>query len=140
MGKEKIILMVDDDEDDRDLFRDAVKSIDSTIHCITARDGEEALQLLKDPHSTAPDMIFLDLNMPRIDGKKCLKEIKKNETINNIPIVIYTTSENSIDIKETLKDGAVQFLTKPNDFEAICIEISNSIRRWGSGFAYGLAT
>ena len=73
--------IVDDDVDDRNLFIEAVKEVDATIECITANNGEQALALLADPGTSLPDFIFLDLRMPRIDGKKCLIELKKNEKL-----------------------------------------------------------
>ena len=71
------VLIVDDDADDRKLFIDAVKEVNRHIECITASDGQQALEVLRKAGSTLPDFIFLDLRMPRYNGKRCLQEIKK---------------------------------------------------------------
>ena len=114
--KENIsIFIVDDDEDDKKLFIESAKEIDENITFITASDGQEALRLLKDEHNKPPDYIFLDLRMPRVGGKKCLEEIRKDKRLNDIPVFIYTTStdvKDSIAVKEM---GAVHFISKPAD-------------------------
>ena len=75
------VLIVDDDEDDRDLFCDAVNMVDSSIKCIMARNGEEALEGLKSRVFHRPDIIFLDLNMPRLNGMQCLNALKQDPYI-----------------------------------------------------------
>ena len=77
MKSNPIILMVDDDEDDRRLFFEAAKEVSESIHCVSAEDGEKALTMLQSEHGLLPDYIFLDLNMPRLNGRQCLAEIKK---------------------------------------------------------------
>jgi CheY-like chemotaxis protein len=74
------ILYADDDKDDRDLLSEALEQIDPSISCITAHDGKEALSILQE-NRTLPDYIFLDVNMPVMDGKKCLTELKKNSKL-----------------------------------------------------------
>ena len=77
MRKTQTIMIVDDDDDDRQLFCEAVSEIDIGIKCVDAENGELALKYLQDERYTLPDFIFLDLNMPRLNGKQCLAEIKK---------------------------------------------------------------
>jgi CheY-like chemotaxis protein len=114
----KNIILADDDSDDRDLFTEAVNFFDPTITVVTKRDGEQLMEFLEnDP--TKFDLIFLDLNMPRKNGKECLAEIKANGKLSNTPIIIYTTSLNPIDIEETFRMGANSFLRKPNSFEEL---------------------
>ena len=125
MNKEKIVLIIDDDEDDRALFFDAVKEVDVKMTCITARDGQEALDMLRSDAIELPDYIFLDLNMPRLNGKQCLTEIKKDAKLFNIPIIIYSTTRRAEDVEEMKKLGASQFLTKPALFSEICNTISS---------------
>lgn len=125
MNKEKIVLIIDDDEDDRSLFFDAVKEVDIDITCMTARDGQEALDLLRSGQAALPDFIFLDLNMPRLNGKQCLTEIKKDSRLHHIPIIIYTTTKRAEDVEEVKKLGASRFLTKPALFSDICEAISS---------------
>lgn len=116
--------IVDDDADDRKLFIEAVKEVDATIECISANNGEQALALLTDPESSLPDFIFLDLRMPRIDGKKCLIEIKKNKRLRHIPVVIFTTSRDVEESKDLKEIGAFHFISKPNNPEEIYYLIS----------------
>lgn len=118
------ILIVDDDADDRELFITAIKQINANFKCITANDGKQALELLKSNDKALPDFIFLDLHMPRFGGKKCLLEIKNDEHLNSIPVVIYTTSKDVDESKELRKLGAVHFISKPSDPEEIYYVVS----------------
>jgi CheY-like chemotaxis protein len=107
------ILLVDDDEDDRKLFFDATREVDGTITCISVPNGEEALLYLKDEGNRLPDYIFLDLRMPGLSGEECLVEMKKEERLAPIPVIVYTTSRDvreSIRLKEL---GAAHFMSKP---------------------------
>jgi len=79
MKNDFTILIVDDDEDDKKLFIESVKEVDENITCITARDGQEALRFLKDENNRLPDYIFLDLRMPRINGKQCQEEKERTK-------------------------------------------------------------
>ena len=114
----KNIILVDDDSDDRELFTEALSFIHPLAEIQTKRDGEELMEYLSNI-SRIPDVIFLDLNMPRKNGKACLQEIRANKQFENTPIVIYTTSLNPIDIQETFSQGASFFLKKPNSFEEL---------------------
>lgn len=132
MKEHASILIVDDDADDRLLFAEAVKEIDESIECIAAKDGQQALQLLHrmDP---LPDLIFLDLRMPRCSGKKCLLEIKKDARLKHIPVIIYTTSRELEESKELKEMGAVYFISKPNNPEEIYFLLSCALEeQWSS--------
>ena len=117
-------LIVDDDADDRMLFIEAVKEIDETIECKTANNGQLALNLLKNTENALPDFIFLDIRMPRIDGKKCLSEIKKDERLKHIPVIIYTTSKAVEESKELMSMGAFHFISKPSNADEIFYLVS----------------
>ena len=116
--------IVEHDVDDRNLFIEAVREVDASIECISANNGEQALTLLNDTENSLPDFIFLELRMPRIDGKKCLIEIKKNERLKHIPVVIFTTSRDVEESKELKEIGAFHFISKPNNPEEIYYLIS----------------
>jgi CheY-like chemotaxis protein len=105
--------LIDDDIDDREIFTLALKDIDSSIKCTTAKDGAEALDFIENNKNFIPNFIFLDLNMPRINGKECLVEMRKIVRLQNIPIYIYTTSSSDKDKLELLNIGATGFITKP---------------------------
>jgi len=107
------ILLVDDDEDDRKLFFEAARELDDTISCVSASSGEEALLYLKESSNPVPDYIFLDLRMPGLSGEECLLEIKKDERIASVPVIVYTTSK---DVRESVRLkqlGAAHFMSKP---------------------------
>jgi len=105
-------MIVDDDEDDIELFCETVKELDNEIECISASNGEDAIRKLED--EPLPDYIFLDLNMPRLNGKQCLQRLKVNTRLRDIPVIIYSTSKLKEDMEETSRLGAVHFLTKPD--------------------------
>ena len=122
----KLILIVDDDHEDIELFKEVVEEIDSEIECITASDGIEALEVLSGL-KTYPDYIFLDMNMPRLNGKQCLARLKENQELNHICVIIYTTSKLTSDMEETKALGASYFLTKPARFEDIKAVVNHII-------------
>ena len=126
MNKPFLILLVDDDEDDRDVFCDMVEEIDPTLSCTTAIDGLDALELL---NKTSPDLIFLDMNMPRLNGKQMMFKIKSNPLWNNIPVVIYSTSRLAKDISEMTDAGAIDFISKPPEAKDLKNAISTIISR-----------
>lgn len=115
-----LFFVVDDDIDDRELFKEALLEVDRNIDCATAEHGEEALEILNsDFFKTNPDYIFLDLNMPRINGKQTLREIKKIPRYAEVPVIIYSTSSSKKDIEESIALGASRFYTKPSSFEEL---------------------
>ena len=110
------VTLADDDKDDQLLFKEAVKEGDINAEVTVANDGNELMQNLKDPAQPNPDIIFLDINMPGKDGKECLKEIKEDENLKDIPTVMLTTSVNNKDIEETYGAGANLYVPKPSSF------------------------
>ncbi len=112
-----IILIVDDDAEDIELFTEAVLEIDESINCVEAYNGLEALKVLK-RNAFLPNIIFLDINMPLMNGRKCLEEIKKSPSYSHIPVIIYSTTTDAKQIEECRNLGA-DFLTKPSSFEEL---------------------
>jgi len=123
---QKSCLLIDDDMDDQEIFALALDQLDNTFRCMTASNGLEALIYLKDKATTPPDYIFLDLNMPRMNGLECLKEIKKLRHLSPIPVTIYSTSSSKTDIAEARKYGAAAFITKPFSL----IELTDTLRNF----------
>ena len=111
----KVILLADDDMDDRELFTEAITQINKNIAIHHAENGSQALNKLKEL-PTKPDMIFLDINMPVMNGWECLKTIKEDQTYQHIPVVIYSSSSNHREKQIATDMGASLFFTKPNDF------------------------
>ena len=109
------LLLADDDEDDRALFRERIIEIGANVELSTVKDGFQLMHALSEAE-WLPDVIFLDLNMPYKSGKECLNEIRQNAKLKHIPIVIFSTSNSEIDIEETFKKGANLYFKKPIDF------------------------
>jgi CheY-like chemotaxis protein len=107
-----ICLLIDDDEDDQELFALTLEDLHAPITLHTANSGFEGLLQLQS-QEIKPDYIFLDLNMPRMGGKECLKLLKEDNDLKNIPVVIFTTSDELQDIDEAIELGALDFITKP---------------------------
>jgi CheY-like chemotaxis protein len=107
-----IILAVDDDSEDFEFFSEAVREVDPTIVILKAANGIEALDVLEN-HLLMPDYIFLDINMPLMDGKACLQSIKQDERFREIPVVMYSTTSNQTEISQYKMMGA-NFLIKPD--------------------------
>ena len=124
MNKLTSVLIVDDDKDDCQLFTDSIREFDAEINCLVAHDGQLALDMLDKISGSLPSLIFLDLRMPRLGGKKCLIELKKNEATKNIPVVIYTTSRSLLESAELKQLGAAHFITKPTNPEEIYFLLS----------------
>lgn len=118
------ILLVDDDADDRKYFLEAVKEIDPTIEVSMSKDGEQAFAFLTRRTDHLPDYIFLDLRMPRVNGKQFLVRIKADERLKNIPVIIYTTSREVAESEALHQMGAVHFISKPNDPDEIYYVLS----------------
>ena len=111
----KIILLAEDDTDDRELFCEALLDNDTsrTIHC--TENGREAIDKLQQL-SSLPDMIFLDINMPVMNGWQCLKVLKEDDRYKNIPVVVYSSSSHQREKDIATDMGAANFFTKPDNF------------------------
>jgi CheY-like chemotaxis protein len=121
----KKILLVDDDKDDQFFFIEALKELNDTIVCKTEDNGVKGLAALQLPDH--PDMIFLDLNMPQMNGFDLLSKIKKDEVLAKIPVVIFSTSNHQHDIDKAKELGSVAFLTKPNDMNTLSEKLAKAI-------------
>jgi len=115
-ASQKIILLIDDDEDEHEIFSSALKLAVNSFNLISARNCEEGLAILKilDPH-----YIFIDVNMPRLNGMICLEEIKKIERMAQVPVYMYSTGMNARDGQKALQMGAVDYIIKPNSISSL---------------------
>lgn len=107
--------LIDDDEDDQQIFSFALSAVDRKINFLSARDGAEAIEMIKRNEFFVPDFIFLDLNMPRMGGIECLVELKKMDHLKQSRIIIYTTSADQRDRQRIFDLGAHDFRTKPSN-------------------------
>ena len=128
MPKIEVLFLIDDDEDDQHVFAEALSEVDDSVNLLTASNGLEALEKLRGASTRLPDLIFLDLNMPKMNGKQFLKEIKSSGHFADIPVVIYSTSSAKTDIEETLQLGASDFIVKPVSYSALCDAIRSVIK------------
>jgi len=117
------ILLAEDDPDDRMLTRRAIVESRMETTFAAVKNGEELMKYLyrKGPHQDAPrpDLILLDLNMPRKDGREALQDIKSDANLRRIPVVVLTTSEAEQDILQSYDLGVNAFVTKPVPFDAL---------------------
>lgn len=109
------ILLAEDDDDDSDFFQDAVSEIPVKAKVIRVKDGIELMKELQHEESL-PDLLFLDINMPRKNGFQCLTEIRESEKHKGLPVIIFSTSSASDIISYMFNAGANGFIIKPNDF------------------------
>jgi CheY-like chemotaxis protein len=116
-SKIKFILLADDDDDDTMLFVEATEKLSPKIKVSLANDGQKLLGLLDS--ASPPDIIFLDLNMPRKSGLECLKAIRSDARYDKIPVIMYSTSQSKRDIDESYNAGANYYVVKPYEFEDI---------------------
>lgn len=131
-----IILMADDDPDDCLMIKEALDESPLACDLYYVEDGEELMDYLhhrgkySDPVSApVPGLILLDLNMPKKDGREALKEIKEDEKLKRIPIVVLTTSNAEEDIQRTYKLGVNSFISKPVSFESL-VEIMKTLTKY----------
>ena len=124
------VLLVEDDPADVELTREGLKDSKMMVHLSVVDDGVEAMKFLRQepPYVDAarPDLIILDLNMPKKDGREVLQDIKKDEALKCIPVVVLTTSQDTFDIQRCYEWGANCWITKPIGLEEF-IKIVNSV-------------
>jgi len=117
------LFLVDDDIDEQWIFNSALSAVDPNIQLSGAANGQDAIRQLASTLSI-PDVIFLDLNMPVMNGLECLRLIKSNPGLSGIPTIMYSTSADPLTISKTMELGADEFITKPYNFE----ELVNTLR------------
>jgi CheY-like chemotaxis protein len=131
------ILMVDDDEDDFLLVKEALEENGINNHLRQLADGDELLDYLlkkgrysKSPDWSSPELILLDLNMPRKDGREALAEIKGHPSLRKIPIVVFTTSNAAEDIRRCYELGANTYINKPESFDSLVNLMGTVVKYW----------
>ncbi len=125
--EKKIFMIIDDDDDDRFFFKEVITEILNSAECIEAYDGADALDQLGKAEEL-PNFIFLDVNMPRMDGRECLKELKRDAKLKSIPVIMYSTTFSRESINEFLKLGASSYLTKPTDVNKLPAQILEAVK------------
>ena len=110
------ILLADDDLDDCNFFKHALEELSLSAHLTTVHGGEELMHYLSENTAHLPHVLFLDINMPRKNGLECLSEIKRNPTLKDIPVVMFSTSNSWDTINMLFKSGSHVYIHKPSDF------------------------
>ena len=138
MKKLPVILMADDDPDDRMLAKDALEENKLANELYFVEDGEELLDYLhqrgkfNNENAPKPGLILLDLNMPKMDGREALRELKSDSELRKIPVIVLTTSKAEADIIRTYELGVNSFISKPVTFEEL-VEVTRQIGRYWFG-------
>lgn len=115
----KRLLVAEDDLDDQLLLQSVIEELDLPYEIFFAANGVAVTAYLEDQASELPALIFLDLNMPKKDGRETLVEIKSNDTWKRIPTIIFTTSDSRKDIAYCYENGANAFVTKPVSYQEL---------------------
>jgi CheY-like chemotaxis protein len=123
----KLIYFIDDDEEDALLFDSVVQSLNPSIRFVAFTHGHEALKALSTGREM-PDVIFLDINMPLINGFECLTFLKTHPPLKSIPVIMFTTSRREKDLETCLSLGADYYVTKPNSY----MELDQIVREFFS--------
>jgi CheY-like chemotaxis protein len=124
LSRKNIYYIVDDDMDDQQFLIEALTKNDRNIQCYSAISGKEAINNLKKRIVPKPDAIFLDLNMPKLNGKQCLAELKRIPSLQHVPVIIYSTTSDKKEIQNTLLMGASYFIVKKSSFKDLREELS----------------
>lgn len=111
------IALTDDDEDDIEIFETAIRGMKFDVYLAVYRDGEALLQSLFESNAVWPDLIFLDINMPFIDGFECLRRIRNSSAHSGQCVIVYSTSGRSEDIRRAYELKANCFIQKPSNIE-----------------------
>lgn len=122
-----VVLNIDDDPEDLEIFYKAVKTVNPLAKCLLARDAKEALSILRD--AIVPHYIFLDIHMPMMDGKTVLAELRQNKKLEDVPVVMYSTRINPNETEEYAALGANEFLHKHNDFRGLCSSLETLLKK-----------
>lgn len=132
------IFLVDDDQDDRELFSEAIAEVDADIVLSTFPDGISLMEKLRSS-APSPDIIFLDLYMPKMDGSECLDEIRSDERFDSISIVLYSGLIVMERIEELFRKGANRYLRKPSSYAALVNALERTLESVAENPTGGMA-
>ena len=128
-NSQRYIYLADNDEDDRTFFSEAIGEVDPSVILKQASDGMQLMEIIHNLSEPLPDIIFLDINMPGINGFECLQEIRKLEgAIHEVRIIILSTSNDPENIDKALRLGATFYAVKPNRFDQLKSFLSDVLK------------
>lgn len=122
--------MAEDDPDDRLLVEEALRPLTDDLTLRFVEDGEELMRCCHDPNLPQPRLILLNLNMPVKNGFQALTEIKQDSGLRQIPIIIWTTASDEDERRFCLKEGAEEYVTKPNNFADLTSVLGKMVDQW----------
>jgi CheY-like chemotaxis protein len=131
MSLYKVVLLIDDDKEDQEIFSDAVREVDNSIRFVSEFNSDQAISNIGQMKKERPEIIFLDMNMPRLNGKQLLSELKRDPEMSQIPVVMCSTFFGDRDVAEIERLGAAHHLVKPTRFNELCEAIAQILKtRW----------
>jgi CheY-like chemotaxis protein len=119
ISKNLNILLADDDPTDCLLFKDALEELPVSAHLTVVHNGEQVIEVLTKKGNKLPDVLFLDINMPRKNGFATLGEIKRNKRLEKLPVIIFSISSELESLKRVYSDAAHYYICKPDDFSEL---------------------
>jgi CheY-like chemotaxis protein len=122
--------LIDDDQDDQEFFRLAIDSINPSINCEIADDCVAALERLKSSDQTVPDLIFVDMRMPKMNGPECVKVLKSEKRLNGVPIILYSTSDSENILASRPETAPDHFFTKPTSIPDLASVIRDAMAKF----------
>jgi len=132
-----VILLVEDDPDHTELVRRAIEELGRDVRLVALADGEIALDYLfrrgewaNPERSPKPDLVLLDLRLPRLDGFSVLREIKSASALRHVPVVILTSSSSDRDVEQAYAEHANSYLVKPHDYERLVTLLGRARDYW----------
>jgi CheY-like chemotaxis protein len=136
-SKQRVVLMVDDDPEDILLTRDALREVAPRLKFKSVNDGQELTDYLarainsgRDASQPFPELVFLDLNMPRKSGFEVLGEMRSHPVLKRIPVVIWSTSTLEGDVNRSFDMGANSFISKPQSYDELLTVMSRAVEYW----------
>lgn len=130
--KKALILVAEDDFDDRFILENAFQEAGDTEELVFVENGLDLMQYLQSKCNdrSLPEIILLDLNMPKKNGKETLCELKAHPLYKRIPVIVYTTTKNEVEIKTCYQLGANTYIVKPSTFDAVKNVVANIRSYW----------
>ncbi len=117
--RNRTCLLIDDDTEEHEIFTIAMIRLNPFLNCVTLSSGTGAVEKLRNDPGFTPDFIFLDLNMPGMDGKQCLAHLKNIERLQKVPVIVFSTSSNEKDVKDTMNLGSTGYVVKPDSISEL---------------------
>lgn len=125
----RVILIADDDIDDQEMISDSFHDIDPECRVEVVSNGQQAITRLENTTLPMPRLVVLDLNMPILDGMETLTRIRRNPSFQDIPIVVFTTSNSKESRSQSLTLGAMDYIVKPNDYVGL-MEVTTKMMQY----------